>query len=64
MSAPATLEVPDCALSVDQTLTVMEVGAWLEELAAGLEVLRLRLGELRPLSAAETESATPPKVTV
>jgi hypothetical protein len=57
-------EVPDGALSVDQTLTLMEVGAWLEELAAGLEVLRLRPGEPRLSSTAATESATPTKVTV
>jgi hypothetical protein len=57
-------EVPGYALSVDQTLTLMEVGTWLEKLGAGLEVLRLRLADLRPSSAVATESATPAKVTV
>ncbi|MGB7051401.1 MAG: hypothetical protein WBG41_07525 [Acidimicrobiales bacterium] len=57
-------EVPGGALSVDQILTLMEVGTRPEELAAGLEVLRLRQGELRPSSGAGLESPTPPKVTV
>lgn len=57
-------EVPADTLSVDQTLTLMEVGAWLEELASGLEVLRRRLGELQPPSGAGTELPTPMEVTV
>jgi uncharacterized membrane protein YccC len=56
------IEVPADSLSVEETLTLMEVETWLGELAGSLEVLALKLGELprRMRSGADATAAPTP----